>query len=50
MLGRVGAEGRLSGWVTVSVYLPSVCYDDVIERCVTLAEAGEADLDDHVGE
>lgn len=31
-------------------YLPSVSYDDVVEGCVTLAEAGEADFDDHVAE
>jgi len=28
--------------------IPSVCYDYVVKRRVTLAEAGEADLDDHL--
>ena len=28
--------------------VPCVCNDDVVEGCVFLAEAGEADFDDHV--
>ena len=36
-LGRSGGVGNG----------PSVCDYDVVEGCVTLAEAGEADLDHH---
>jgi len=49
----VGREG-LVWWVERGsegggmVYIPSVSYDDVVEGCVTFAEAGEADLDNHV--
>jgi len=30
------------------MHLPGVSYDDVVEGCVTLAEAGKADFDDHI--
>lgn len=41
MLGKHNEDSRESG-------IPSVCYDYVVERCVTFAEACEANFDDHI--